>query len=345
MRGYVVRENQHFSKVPLETDVPIGIPGPDEVVDVYCAGLNFFDILQTEGRYQIKHPHPFTLGTEFAGVISTSSPIPPGCPFKRGDRVFGANHTGAFAEQIVAKLYKLLPLPDNLTFREGAGLHTTWPTSYEALVSCARVQPGEWVLVAAAAGGVGIPAVQIAKHLGAKVIAAAGSQAKLDLVLGKSKDGLRFHLCADYGINYNSPGWQNEVKKITGGHGVNVVFDPVGIINASLKCIAWKGRALVIGFAGGNIEKVPMNLILLKNISLVGLHWGAYDQKEYPREVQVWCELLELLSSEKLKPVVYPTVYPFERLADGFAALASRRTFGNVSLTIREEPSTSKSKL
>ncbi|TFK26458.1 alcohol dehydrogenase [Coprinopsis marcescibilis] len=329
MRGYVVKELIHHSKIPLSTDLPEPqATGKQVVVDVYSTGLNFFDILQAQGKYQTKPALPFTFGTEFAGRISQNSPIPQGCTLKRGDRVFGAQ-LGAFADKVSVEWDRLIPLPDNVSFDQGAGLFITWPTSYEALVGRAELRAGEWVLVTAAAGGVGIAAVQIAKALGAKVIAAAGSESKIEVA--KKYGG------ADYGVNYTKPGWQKEVLALTGGKGVDIIYDPVGMINDALKCIAWKGRALVIGFAGGNIEKVPMNIILLKNVSLVGLHWGAYTLKEPSRVPVVWKDILELFATGRTKPVVYNQVWKLEELSQGLGALERRETWGKAIVKVRQD--------
>ncbi|KAJ8076498.1 hypothetical protein PM082_000921 [Marasmius tenuissimus] len=166
MRAVVVKELAHHTKIPITRDAPDPTPSAGQViVDVYSTGLNFFDasqILQAQGKHQSKPALPFVLGTEFAGRISQSSPIPEGCPFKRGDRVFGAGQ-GAFADKIAVPVDALIPLPDTLNYDEGAGLYVTFPTSYEGLVGRANMQPGEWILVTAAAGGVGICAVQLAK--------------------------------------------------------------------------------------------------------------------------------------------------------------------------------------
>ncbi|KAF9501485.1 alcohol dehydrogenase [Pleurotus eryngii] len=330
MRAFVVKELAHPSKITLNPEYPEpSTVGDDEVlVDIYSSGVNFFDILQSQGKYQHQPALPFILGSEFAGRIAKNSPIPKGSSFKPGDRVFGASQ-GAYSEKAVVKAKSLLPLPDALTYDQGAGLFVTWPTSYEALVGRAQVKPGEWVLVTAAAGGVGIAAVQIAKGLGAKVIAAAGSKDKLDVAVKYGG--------ADYAVDYTQKDWNQQVLKITGGKGVDVVYDPVGLIRDSLKCIAWKGRALVIGFAGGEIEKIPMNLVLLKNISIVGLHWGAYTLKEPAHVPSVWRGLLDLLASGIVKPVIYSEVYPLERLGEALGALERRETWGKVIIRIQEE--------
>ncbi|GAW08547.1 alcohol dehydrogenase [Lentinula edodes] len=329
MRGLQVKELAHHSKIELSYDVPEPTAKEGEIlIDIYSGGLNFFDILQTQGKYQIKPPLPFVLGTEFAGKVAQNSPIPPGCPFKPGDRVFGAGQ-GAYADKMVVKLDSVLPLPDELTFEQGAGLYITWPTSYEGLVGRAQMKPDEWVLITAAAGGVGIAAVQLAKALGAKVIAAAGSQEKLEIA--------RRYGGADYVVDYSKPDWQKDVLKITNGVGVDIVFDPVGLVQSSFKCLAWRGRVVVVGFAAGSIEKLPSNLILLKNISVVGLHWGAYRIHEKKQIAVVWKALLDLFSSGKAKPVLYSEIYPLEKLSQGLAALEHRKTYGKVVVTIRKD--------
>ncbi|KAN0091096.1 hypothetical protein V8E55_004662 [Tylopilus felleus] len=328
MRAYVLNEWKHPSDLVLVHDAPEPVAGPEDViVDVYSAGLNFFDILKALGKYQVKPPFPFTLGEEFAGKIAVNSPIPKDCPFKPGDRVFGTAQ-GAYADCIAAKWKAIQPLPNNLTFDEGAGLYVTWPTSYEALVR-AELKPGETVLVNGAAGGVGMAAVQLAKALGAKVIAAAGSQSKLDFC--KRYGG------ADYFVNYTTPEWQKRVLEITQGRGVDVIYDPLGRIQDSLKCIAFKGRALVIGFAAGRIENLPLNLVLLKNISIIGLYWGPYTQKEPSRIPAVWKELQSLFASGKVKPIIYPTVYPLEKAMEGLDAVQRRETWGKAVVRVRDE--------
>ncbi|KAF8735874.1 hypothetical protein AX14_001324 [Amanita brunnescens Koide BX004] len=329
MRAFIVKELSHPSKLSVAHGIPEPTLGPRQIlVDVYSASLNFFDILQAQGKHQHKPPLPFVLGTEFAGKVSHNSPIPDGCPFKPGDRVFGASQ-GTFADKVAADWGKLLLLPDALNYDQGAGLYVTWPTSYEAFVGRAELKSGEWVLITAAAGGVGIAAVQIAKALGAKVIAAAGSQTKLDVACQLGG--------ADYGVDYTKPGWQKEVMRLTGNKGVNVIYDPVGMINDCLKCISWKGRALVIGFAGGTIEKVPMNLVLLKNISLVGLHWGAYSQHDTEIIPTVWEGLFSLFASGNIRPITYDKVYTLEHVTEGLMALEKRETWGKVIIRVRED--------
>ncbi|KAJ7703164.1 hypothetical protein B0H17DRAFT_1042006 [Mycena rosella] len=338
MKAFVVHELTHPSKIQLATDWPVPKLQENQImIDVYSSGLNFFDILQAQGRYQTKPPLPFVLGSEFAGKVSEGFPIPAGCTLKPGDRVFGSG-LGSYAEKIAVNPATVLPLPDSLSFDQGAGLFVTWPTSYEGLVGRAKLQAGEWVLVTAAAGGVGLAAVQIAKGLGAKVIAAAGSQEKLDVA--KNYGG------ADYTVNYTKPGWQKEVLDITNGKGVDVIYDPVGMITDCLKCIAWKGRALVVGFAAGTVEKVPMNLVLLKNISLVGIFWGGYAVREPGHMSSVYKVFLDLLVSGRVSPpVCYKKVYPLEKIADALGALENRQTWGKVIVRVKEEVPVTKAKL
>ncbi|KAF8190338.1 hypothetical protein K438DRAFT_1831887 [Mycena galopus ATCC 62051] len=339
MKAFVVHELTDPSKIAVTKDFPVPTLGKDQImVDVYSAGLNFYDILQAQGRYQVKMPLPFVLGSEFAGRVSHGFPIPAGCPLKPGDRVFGAA-SGGYAEKVAVPIATVRPLPDSLTFDQAAGIFGTWPTSYEALVGRAKLQPGEWVLVTAAAGGVGICAVQIAKALGAKVIAAAGSQEKLDIA--KKYGG------ADYTVDYTKEGWQKEVLKITNGKGADVIYDPVGKIVDCLKCIAWKGRALIVGFAAGNIEKVPMNLVLLKNISLVGIFWGGYTVQGPEHIPPIRDATFELLTSGRVSPpVVYKETYSLDNLGAGLQALQTRKTWGKVIVKVKEEePEVEKAKL
>ncbi|KAF8503081.1 alcohol dehydrogenase [Gautieria morchelliformis] len=329
MKAWQVTKHAHPSKLQITLDAPEPTPGPkDVVVQVYSAGLNFFDILQAQGKYQNQPPFPFTLGAELAGRIAPTSPIPAGCPFKPGDRVFGSTQ-GAYAERAAVDYTRLLPVPRGMSFAQAAGLYVTYPTSYEALVGRAQVRRGEWVLVHAAAGGVGLAAVQIAKALGARVIATAGGKAKLDVA--RRLGG------ADEVVDYKQKGWQSEVMRITRAKGVDVIYDPVGLIRDSLKCIAWKGRAVVVGFVGGEIEKLPLNLVLLKNISIVGIHWGAYTKFEPSEIPNVWKGLFDMLESKKVVPIVYERAFRLEDLPAGLDALEKRQTYGKAVVCVRED--------
>ncbi|KAG2217135.1 hypothetical protein INT45_008850 [Circinella minor] len=321
MKAYVVNQ---WLKGPddlvLSTNVPEPEPKKGEVqIEVKAIGLNFFDTLMIQGRYQIKPPFPFVPGGELAGIVKKST-VP---EYKPGDRVFGSGF--AFAEVITTEASKILPMPKNFSFEEAAGLFITWPTSYAALVLRAQLKAGEYCLVHAAAGGVGIAAVQIAKALGAKVIATAGSTEKLEIA---KKYG------ADYAINYRDKDWVEQVKKVTNGHGADVIYDPVGLIEQSTKAVAWNGRILVVGFAKGTFEKLPTNRILLKNISIVGVHWGAYTKNEPERIPEVWKGLFDLFESGRVKPALYDKIYTLATIPQGLNAINNRETYAKAIATV-----------
>ena len=207
----------------------------------------------------------------------------------------------------------------------------TAPTSYGALVTRAGVKKGDYVLIHAAAGGVGLAAVQVAKAFGATVIATAGSARKLEVAKGFG---------ADYAIDYNTKGWEEEVKKLTPrGRGVDIVYDPVGMVNTSLKCTAWNGRILVIGFAAGDIEKVAMNRVLLKNVSLVGLHWGMYTREEPETVEEVWRGLFRLMDEGKFRGTVYSDriFSGLESVGEALGMLGRRETWGKVVVSVPQD--------
>lgn len=222
-------------------------------------------------------------------------------------------------------------MPKGWGFVDAAGLMVTAPTSYGGLVIRAGVKKGDFVLVHAAAGGVGLAAVQIAKAFGATVIATAGSARKLEVAKAYG---------ADHAIDYNRKGWEEEVKKLTPrGRGVDIVYDPVGMVNTSLKCTAWNGRILVIGFAAGTIEKVAMNRVLLKNVSLVGLHWGMYTREEPETVEGVWSGLFRLIDEGKFRGTVYSdrTFSGLESVGEALGMLGRRQTWGKVVVSVPQE--------
>ncbi|KAK0529090.1 hypothetical protein OC834_000453 [Tilletia horrida] len=358
MRAFVIDKNTELAELAskLRDDAPEPQASKNEVlVDVYAAGANFFDILQCAGKYQVKPPHPFVPGAELAGIISANSPIPPGCPYEPGTRVFGAAQ-GSYGERVKVDWQQLVEVPEGMSLEEAATLFITWPTSYAALKFRADIQPGEWLLVHAAAGGVGLAAVQLGKKMGAKVIATAGSAEKLDIC--KRLGG------ADEVLNYRDKDWAQKVKgeqvfeyqfvesvvhrlivgpwdafaEITGGKGADVVYDPVGLINASLKCIAWNGRIIVVGFAAGQIEKVPANLLLLKNCAVTGVHWGRYIREEPDKAFETWGALLDWFGSGEIKPVIFDPIYEgLESVPRALGDLAQRKTWGKAVVRIRKE--------
>ncbi|KAI8147335.1 hypothetical protein BJV82DRAFT_664581 [Fennellomyces sp. T-0311] len=324
MKGYLITELlKGPEELVLRTDLPPEEPKEGEVqIQVKTAGLNFFDILQIQGRYQYKPPLPFIPGSEFAGVVLRST-VP---QFKPGDRVFGSNHS--LAEVITAKPQQIQKIPNGMSFEEAAAFYVTFPTSYAGLVVRGKLHAGQYCLVHAAAGGVGIAAVQIAKALGAIVIATAGSAEKLEVAKQYG---------ADFGVNYRDKDWTNQVKQITQGRGVNVVYDPVGLVEESTKCIAWNGIILVIGFARGTFEKVPTNRILLKNISIVGLHYGAYTRFE-PETIQAtWDGLTKLYAEGKIKPATYSKIYSLETVPQAMVALGNRETYAKVIVRVTSD--------
>jgi NADPH2:quinone reductase len=292
-------------------------------LQVEAAGCNFFDILMCQGNYQVKPPFPFTPGAEVAGRVLAVGDGVEG--FIAGDRVFASAGLGGFAERAVVPAAGTRALPDGMSFAEGAALPIIYPTSYAALVYRAGLQQGETLLVQAAAGGVGTAAVQIGKALGARVIATAGGPDKLEVARGCG---------ADVVIDYRKEDFVARVKEETEGRGADVIYDSVGgeVFERSLKCIAWNGRLLVIGFAGGEIPSVRANRILLKNISVVGLHWGAYVANEPERIPETFEALFALYAAGKIEPVIFGT-YPLEETARALGELASRRTYGKLIIT------------
>jgi NADPH2:quinone reductase len=304
-------------------DVPDPQPRAGEVVvDVRAVGCSFPDILIVQGKYQKKPPLPFSPGCEVAGVVSAVSDGV--SDLTVGQRVFAMMSWGAYAERVAVPAAAVYPLPATLSFEEGAAFGLVYQTSYCALVHRTTLRRGETVLVHAAAGGVGLAAVQIARALGARVIATAGSQAKLEIARAAGADVL---------IDYRRDDWVERVKKATDGAGANVIYDPVGgdTFDGSTKCVAFEGRILIVGFAGGRIAEVATNRILLKNISVVGVHWGLYSERD-PVLVHRWMtDLLGMVERGDLRPVIFKT-FPLARAADALTAIGSRESYGKVVL-------------
>jgi NADPH2:quinone reductase len=322
MRAVVVDRWMEPAELTVR-EVPDPVAGPGQLgVDVRAAGCNFFDILIVRGQYQVKPPFPFVPGGEIAGVVRH---VGAGVTaFQVGDRVLAAVPVGGYAERAAIPAAFAHRMPDAMSFEEGAGFPIVYPTSYAGLVYRAALQPGETLLVHAAAGGVGLAAVQIGKALGAKVIATAGGTDKLHVALEAG---------ADVGIDYLEEDFVEKVKEFTKGRGADVIYDSVGgdVFDKSLKCIAWNGRLVVVGFASGEIPKVAANRILLKNVAVTGLHWGAYMKNEPQRIPETFAALFRLYEEKKIRPVVYRS-YPLEEAPAALAALGSRKTHGKVVL-------------
>ena len=306
-----------------EWDAPV--PGDDEVVfDVKAAGLNFADVLMIAGQYQVKTPPPFIPGNEAAGIVTAVGRNV--TRFKTGDKIIGALRGGAFAEQAIVAEDFAIPLPDALSFDQGAGYSVAYGTSYHGLKQGAALQPGETVLVLGAAGGVGYTAVEIAKAMGASVIAAASSDAKLAFAKEAG---------ADMTINYSDASLKDSVKELTNGRGVDVVYDPVGgdLAEQALRATGWHGRYLVVGFASGEIPKFPLNLALLKEASIVGVWWGTWAARHTKEMLQNMQELDALVQNGRLQPRVSQS-FALEDFADAFRVITERRVLGKVVLTI-----------
>lgn len=322
MRAIVVDRWMEPAELTV-AESPEPVVGPGQLgVEVRAAGCNFFDILLVQGRYQVKPPFPFVPGGEVAGVVREVGAGVSG--FAPGDRVLAAVPIGGYAERIALPAAFAHRMPEGMSFAEGAALPIVYPTSYAGLVLRAGLRSGETLLVHAAAGGVGLAAVQIGKALGARVLATAGGAGKVRVALEAG---------ADEGIDYASEDFVERVKELTGGRGADVIYDSVGgdVFDRSLKCIAWNGRLLVIGFAGGTIPSVAANRILLKNIAVVGLHWGAYLKHEPARIPETYTALFQLYEEKKIRPVIY-RAYPLEEASAALAALGSRQTYGKVVL-------------
>jgi len=304
-------------------DLPDPQPGRGEVtIDVRAVGCNFFDILMAQGKYQVRPPRPFSPGGEVAGVIRAVGPEVDG--LRVGDRVFAMLGWGGYATVARAPAAAVVRMPDAMSFEHGAAFGVVYQTSYFALVYRANLRPGETLLVHAAAGGVGLAAVQIGKALGARVLATASSADKLAIA---KRHG------AELAFDYSTPEWVERVKEATGGRGADVIYDPVGgeIFDLSTKCTAFSGRLLVIGFASGVIPSIQVNRVLLKNIAIVGLHWGAYRQHDPEKIPQAMEALFAMYERGAIKPEVSST-YPLAEAAAALEEIASRKSVGKVVL-------------
>jgi NADPH2:quinone reductase len=313
-------------------DVPAPEPGPHQIVlDVKAASLNFPDALMVQGLYQVKPPLPFAPGAEMAGVITRV-----GSEVKNtavGARVIAFAGHGGFAEQCVVDAERLMPLPPTMDFDVGAAFMLTYCTSLHALKDVAALQPGETLLVLGAAGGVGIAAIEIGKAMGARVIACASSDDKLALCRQVGADEI---------INYTTENLRERIDALTDKRGVDIVYDPVGgnYTEQALRATAWRGRLLVVGFANGEIPKIPLNLALLKERQILGVFWGdsiSHDPKGHRANVQ---QLLAWFDAGKIKPIISERV-PLSGAAAAIARIANRQVKGKVVVLphAREEQS------
>jgi len=314
---------------PPESLVVEELPSPragagEVVVTVKAASVNFPDVLIIQNKYQFKPPLPFSPGSELAGVVKE---VGPGVTTVRpGDRVIAFTTYGAFAEEVKTEAARLLPLPAGMDFVAGAAFLLTYGTSEHALRDRGTLKSGETLLVLGAAGGVGLAAIEIGKALGARVIACASSEEKLAVC--------REH-GADIGINYATDELRERIKVVTEGRGVDVVYDAVGgpYSEPAFRSLAWRGRLLVVGFAAGEIPKLPLNLALLKGASVVGVFWGDFARREPKAFAESVSQLALWYGEGKLRPHVSQTM-PLERAAEAIKLLASRQAKGKIVLTM-----------
>ncbi|HET9181035.1 MAG TPA: NADPH:quinone oxidoreductase family protein [Candidatus Angelobacter sp.] len=291
-------------------------------IKVHAAGINFADLLLITGQYQEKPAFPFTPGAEAAGVVTE---IGEGVSrLKPGDRVMALTGLGAFAEEVVVDAARVLPIPDGMEFPVAAAFPVAYGTSHGALEWRARLQPGEWLLVSGAAGGVGLTAVEIGKAMGARVIACAGSPEKLAIT---QQHG------ADQVIDYSKEDIRERVKAITGGRGADVIYDPVGgdTFDAALRSIAWGGRIIIIGFAGGRISQIPANIVLVKNIDVIGFYWGSYQTHNPELLRSSFTRLFAWFQEGRIHPHVSHQ-FPLSRAAEALQTLQMRKSTGKVVL-------------
>jgi NADPH2:quinone reductase len=324
MNAVIVNEWVRPSELAIG-EMPAPVIGAGQVrVRVRAASINFADTLIVQGLYQEKPPFPFVPGGEVGGdVLEIGHGVH---HVKVGDRVAALCGTGGFAEEVACDAMTVVPIPDSMDYVTASGFVIAYGTSHVGLAHRAKLQAGETLLVHGAAGGVGLTAVELGKLMGASVIATASSAEKLALtrVYG-----------ADHTINYQDEDFRARVKEITRGKGADVIYDPVGgdVFDQSLRCIAWEGRLLVVGFASGRIPQAPANLLLVKNCSVVGLYWGAYAKRNPQVLLGSLQQLMTWFDEGKLKPHVSQT-FALEDVGAAMETLLTRKAMGKVVLTM-----------
>ena len=305
-------------------EIPDPVAGPQQVVvQVKACALNFFDTLITRGKYQFKPEMPFSPSAEFAGIVEA---VGDGVTdYSPGDRVMGYMRWGAAREKVVVGAQDLITIPEGVSLETAAGLMVTYGTTLHAYRDRADLKPGETVAVLGASGGVGQAAVEIASIMGAKVIACASSE-----------DKLRFakSLGAECLLDYSTQPLKETLKELTDGKGVDVVYDPVGgdLSEQALRATGWEGRYLVIGFAAGDIPKIPLNIIMLKGCDVLGVFWGAALERDPEGHRKNMAQLLDWVQDGRLKPHIH-AVYPMEEIATALEEIAARKVQGKVIIT------------
>jgi NADPH2:quinone reductase len=323
MKAIMCRAHGDLSVLTLE-EIADPVAGPGQaLVRIRACGINFADSIMTAGKYQNQPELPFTPGSEIAGDILALGPGVEG--FSVGDRVMGLPGRGGYAELAAVNADRLTRLPDGLSYEQAASFAVTYGTSHVALLHRARLQAGETLLVHGAAGGVGLTAVEIGRIVGARIIATAGGPEKLAIARGAG---------AHETIDYLSEDIRERVKELTGGRGADVVYDPIGgdVFDASLRCVAFEGRILVIGFAGGRVSQIPANHVMVKNVDIIGVNRPSYDTlaPEVSRRSQE--QLLGWLAEGKLSPLVSRT-FPLERAVEALDSVVTRKSTGMVVIT------------
>ena len=307
-------------------EVASPVPKKNEILlDVQAAGVNFPDTLIIEGKYQFQPPLPFSPGGEAAGGVAAGGEK--AGAFKGGDRVMALTGWGAFAEQVAVPFYNVLPIPASMDFTTAAAFGMTYGTSMHALRQRGQLQAGETLLVLGASGGVGLAAVEIGKAMGARVIAAASSAEKLAVAKAAGADEL---------IDYRQASLRDEIKRLTGGQGVDVIYDPVGgeLFEQAVRGLAWNGRLLVVGFASGTIPQLAANLVLLKGAAVLGVFWGAFAQRQPEDNAANFRQLFAWHAEGKLKPLVSQT-YPLAEAGAAIEKLGQRQAVGKLVVLAR----------
>lgn len=322
MKAIVCKEFGPPEKLVFE-ELPLRAPGPDEVrIKVAAAGVNFPDVLIIQNKYQLKGTPPFAPGGEVCGeVLEVGAKV---TQWKPGDRVAALTLVGGFAQECIASAAACVALPASMSASIAAGFHLVYGTVIHALKDRAQLRPGETLLVLGAAGGVGLGAVQLGKIMGARVIAAAGSAEKLALCKAQGADEV---------IDYSKESLKDAVKKLTGGNGADVIFDPVGgqYAQDSFSCINWNGRHLVVGFAAGTIPEIALNRLLLKGCASLGVFWGGFVQREPERQAANVRQLYAWFEDGRLKPLI-TREYPLAQGAQALRDMMDRRVSGKVVL-------------
>ncbi|MCW5772873.1 MAG: NADPH:quinone oxidoreductase family protein [Rhodospirillaceae bacterium] len=319
MKAWIV-ENTKAEKPLRGGEAPAPEPAPGRtLIRVEAAALNFSDLLMVRGRYQIRPPLPFTPGQEVAGTVIAAAP---GGRFAPGQRLASKVVWGGFAEQALVDDAMAIAVPEGMSLAEAAALPVVYTTAHIALLEHGRLRAGETVLVHAAAGGVGLAAVEIAAAKGARVIATVGGSAKAPIPKARGAAAV---------LDYDREGWADEVKALTGGNGADVIFDSVGgaVTEQSLRCLAWRGRLLVVGFSSGTIPALPANRLLLRNASAIGVYWShEHDAALIEATVR---DLFALHAAGKIRPLV-DTRWRLDELPAALAALQSRQSAGKIVL-------------